>query len=78
MSKLKQGEIITVGSFLGLIGHPNYSYYSSSKHALEEYFKSLRFELNQFNIKISMVEPLFHKTNLINNSVSTHGNIKRL
>lgn len=76
MRKLKQGKIITVGSFLGLIGHPNYSFYSASKHALEGYFKSLRFELNQFNIKISMVEPIFHKTNLVNNSVSTHGTIK--
>jgi short-subunit dehydrogenase len=76
MRNLKQGKIITVGSFLGLIGHPNLSYYSASKHALEGYFKSLRFELNQFNIQISMVEPMFHKTNLINNSISTHGNIK--
>lgn len=76
MRNQKQGKIINVGSFLGLIGHPNLSYYSASKHALEGYFKSLRFELNQFNVKISMVEPLFHKTNLINNSVSTHGNIK--
>jgi short-subunit dehydrogenase len=76
MRNQKKGKIINVSSFLGLIGHPNLSYYSASKHALEGYFKSLRFELNQFNIKISMVEPLFHKTNLINNSVSTHGNIK--
>jgi short-subunit dehydrogenase len=76
MRSLKQGKIITVGSFLGLIGHPNLSYYSASKHALEGYFKSLRFELNQFNIKISMIEPTFHKTNFVNNAVATHVNIK--
>jgi len=76
MRNQRQGKIINVSSFLGLIGHPNLSYYSASKHALEGYFKSLRFELNQFNIKISMVEPMFHKTNLINNSISTHGTIK--
>ncbi|RVT75266.1 SDR family NAD(P)-dependent oxidoreductase [Flavobacterium sufflavum] len=76
MRNLKQGKIITVGSFLGLIGHPNLSYYSASKHALEGYFKSLRFELTQFNIKISMIEPTFHKTNFVNNAVATHGNIK--
>jgi short-subunit dehydrogenase len=76
MRKQKQGKIINVSSFLGLVGHPNLGYYSASKHALEGYFKSLRFEVNPFNIKISMVEPLFHKTNLINNSISTHGNIK--
>lgn len=76
MRNLKQGKIITVGSFLELIGHPNYSYYSASKHALEGYFKSLRFEVNQFNIRISMVEPIVHKTNFFNNAVATHGNIK--
>lgn len=76
MRKLKQGKIITVGSFLGLIGHPNYSFYSASKHALEGYFKSLRFEVNQFNIKISMIEPMVHKTNFFDNAVSTYGNIE--
>ncbi|HEU4790448.1 MAG TPA: SDR family NAD(P)-dependent oxidoreductase [Flavobacterium sp.] len=76
MRNLKQGKIITVGSFLGLIGHPNYSFYSASKHALEGYFKSLRFEVNQFNIKISMVEPMVHKTNFFNNAVATYGNIQ--
>ena len=62
--KQKQGKIITTGSFLGLIGHPNVSYYSASKHALEGYFKSLRFELNQFNIRVSMIEPVYFKTSL--------------
>ncbi|REG99516.1 SDR family NAD(P)-dependent oxidoreductase [Flavobacterium aquicola] len=76
MRNQKEGKIITVGSFLGLIGHPNLSYYSASKHALEGYFKSLRFETHQFNIKISVIEPMFHKTNFINNAVATHGNIK--
>jgi short-subunit dehydrogenase len=76
MRKLRQGKIITVGSFLGLIGHPNLSYYCASKHALEGYFKSLRFEVNQFNVKISMIEPMFHKTNFSHNAVATHGNIK--
>jgi short-subunit dehydrogenase len=70
--KQKQGKIITTGSFLGLIGYPNVSYYSASKHALEGYFKSLRFELNQFNIKISMIEPTFFKTNIGENAIVSH------
>jgi short-subunit dehydrogenase len=45
--KQMQGKIITIGSILGLIGLPNVAYYSASKHALEGYFKSLRFELKQ-------------------------------
>jgi short-subunit dehydrogenase len=68
--KQKHGKIITTGSFLGLIGHPYLSYYAASKHALEGYFKSLRFELNQFNIKVSMIEPMYFKTNLGDNAIT--------
>jgi NAD(P)-dependent dehydrogenase (short-subunit alcohol dehydrogenase family) len=66
----KQGQIITVSSIVGLIGPPNLSFYSASKHAVQGYFKSLRFELNQFNIKVSMVEPVWFKTNLAHNAVA--------
>jgi len=72
----KQGQIITVSSIVGLIGPPNLSYYTASKHAVQGYFKSLRFELDQFNIKVSMVEPVWARTNLGNNAVSVaNGNI---
>jgi short-subunit dehydrogenase len=67
--KQRHGKIITTGSFLGLIGYPNVSYYSASKHALEGYFKSLRFELSQFNIKVSMIEPTFFKTSIGENAI---------
>jgi short-subunit dehydrogenase len=73
--KQKHGQIITVSSIVGLIGPPNLSYYTASKHAVEGYFKSLRFELNQFNIKVSVVEPVWFKTNLGHNAVSSTGNI---
>jgi short-subunit dehydrogenase len=66
----KHGQIITVSSIVGLIGPPNLSYYAASKHAVQGYFKSLRFELDQFNIKVSMVEPVWFKTNLGNHAVS--------
>lgn len=73
--KQKQGKIITIGSIVGLIGLPNVAYYSASKHALEGYFKSLRFELNQFNIKVSMIEPMGFKTNIGENAVTSNGKI---
>ncbi|HDX4010340.1 MULTISPECIES: SDR family NAD(P)-dependent oxidoreductase [Enterobacteriaceae] len=69
--KQQSGQIITVSSIVGLIGPPNLSYYTASKHAVQGYFKSLRFELDQFNIKVSMVEPVWFKTNLGNHSVSS-------
>ncbi|REA64414.1 short-chain dehydrogenase/reductase [Dyadobacter luteus] len=73
--KQKSGQIITVSSIVGLIGPPNLSYYFASKHAIEGYFKSLRFELDQFNIKVSVVEPVWFKTNLSHNAVSSTGSI---
>lgn len=74
--KQKQGKIITVGSILGLVSLPNVAYYAASKHALEGYFKTLRLELNQFNIQVSMVEPSSFRTNIGNSSTAATGDIK--
>ncbi|MDT3405387.1 SDR family NAD(P)-dependent oxidoreductase [Mucilaginibacter terrae] len=74
--KQKDGKIITIGSLLGLVGLPNVSYYAASKHALEGYFKSLRFELAQFNIKVVMVEPMSFKTSIGESGTVAAGTIK--
>lgn len=74
--KNRSGKIITIGSIIGLISLPNVAYYSASKHALEGYFKALRFELNQFNIKVSMVEPMGFKTNIGTSAMVATGDIK--
>lgn len=74
--KQKHGKIITVGSLLGLISLPNVAYYAASKHALEGYFKALRLELNQFNIKVSMVEPSTFKTNISDSATRAKGDIR--
>lgn len=68
--KQKFGKIITVSSIIGLVSFPNTAYYAASKHALEGYFKSLRYELNEFNIEVAMIEPAAFKTNVINNSTA--------
>lgn len=71
----KHGKIITLGSLLGLVGLPYVSYYAASKHALEGYFKSLRFEVNQFNIKVVMIEPMSFKTSIGEGGTVAAGNI---
>ncbi len=73
--KQRFGKIITLGSIMGLLNFPGAAYYGASKHALEGYFKSLRFELNEFNIKVAMVEPMAFKTGIISNSFATEGKI---
>jgi short-subunit dehydrogenase len=64
MRSQRSGKIITISSLIGLIGIPFNSYYSASKHALEGFYKSLRLELRSFNIKVSVIEPGFFKTNI--------------
>ena len=73
--KQQFGKIITVGSIMGLLNFPNAAYYGASKHALEGYFKSLRFELADFNIKVAMVEPMGFKTGIISNAQAAEGKI---
>ena len=68
MRKQRSGKIITIGSLAGLIGVPFESYYAASKHALEGFFKSLRFEVKNFNIHVSVIEPGFFKTNLMSDA----------
>ena len=68
--KQKFGKIITVGSIIGLVAFPNTAYYAASKHALEGYFKALRYELNEFNIIVAMIEPAAFKTSILDNSSS--------
>ena len=73
--KQRFGKIINVSSIVGLLSLPGGAYYSASKHALEGYFRSLRFELNEFNIKVCMVEPMAFKTNIVSNSVVAENKI---
>lgn len=68
--KQKSGKIITVGSIVGLVSFPNAAYYAASKHALEGYFKALRYELHEFNIRVAMIEPSAFKTSIMDNSTS--------
>jgi len=68
--KQKSGKIITVASIAGLVAFPGTGYYSASKHALEGYYKALRYELSDFNIRVAMIEPGSFKTNIMENSSS--------
>lgn len=68
--KERSGKIMTVGSIVGLVSFPNAAYYAASKHALEGYYKALRYELNEFNIHVAMIEPAAFKTSIMDNSYS--------
>jgi short-subunit dehydrogenase len=51
------GLIINFSSIGGLIGLPFQAFYSASKFAIEGFSEALRMEMNQFNIKIVVINP---------------------
>lgn len=58
------GQIINIGSLTGLLALPFCGLYSASKYALEGYTEALRYEVKNFNINVSIVDPSFFRTNL--------------
>lgn len=53
------GHIVNISSLSGLIGTPPSAHYSASKHALEGYSQTMRFEVAQFGVQVVLVEPGF-------------------
>lgn len=66
MRQKKSGKIIFISSLAGLVGVPFHGFYAASKHALEGYCKSLRLELSALGISVSVVQPGYVKTNIVN------------
>lgn len=63
MRKQKSGAIINISSIAGRMGLPGSPAYISSKFALEGLGECLRYELGQFGIKTTLIEPGVIKTN---------------
>ncbi len=64
MRRQRSGHIIMVSSIAGLHGSIIISSYSASKHALEGWSESLRFEVNALGIKVALVEPGSFQTDI--------------
>ncbi len=57
MRQAHRGHIINISSLAGIIGVPYLGMYAASKHALEGYSTSLCYELRQFGLYVSLVQP---------------------
>jgi NAD(P)-dependent dehydrogenase (short-subunit alcohol dehydrogenase family) len=67
MRKQGGGTIINFSSIGGLMGLPFQPFYSASKFAIEGFSEALRMEVNQFNIKVVLINPGdFHTNNSAN------------
>jgi NAD(P)-dependent dehydrogenase (short-subunit alcohol dehydrogenase family) len=67
MRKQRHGTIVNISSLSGRIGFPLTSAYVSSKFALEGLSESMAYEVEQFGIKVILIEPGVIKTNFDNN-----------
>jgi NAD(P)-dependent dehydrogenase (short-subunit alcohol dehydrogenase family) len=53
------GRIINISSIGGIVGYPFSSAYCSTKFALEGLSESMSYEVEQFGIKVILIEPAF-------------------
>ncbi len=66
----KRGIIVNVASVGGRMTFPLYSVYNSTKWAVEGFSESLQFELEQFNIRVKIIEPGPIKTDFYERSAT--------
>jgi short-subunit dehydrogenase len=57
--KKSQGQIVVVSSLAGLTGVPTRTGYAASKHALFGFYDSLRIELRESGVSVTVVAPDF-------------------
>jgi NAD(P)-dependent dehydrogenase (short-subunit alcohol dehydrogenase family) len=67
MRRQKSGRIINVSSIGGIVGYPFSAAYCSTKFALEGLSESLSYEVDQFGIKVILIEPALVISDFHNN-----------
>jgi len=67
MRKQRNGTIVNISSMVGRFGVPLNAAYVSSKFALEGLSESISFELDEFGIKVILVEPGVIQTDFFQN-----------
>ena len=65
MRAAKSGLIINTSSIAGRVSPPFFGTYCATKHALEAYSQSLRYEVAAFGVDVALVEPGPFPSNLL-------------
>jgi short-subunit dehydrogenase len=71
--KNQSGQFVVTTSIVGKIGTPLRSTYAATKHALHGFFDSLRAEIHQYNISVTLICPGFVTTNVSKNALTGDG-----
>ena len=67
MTRNNSGAIVNIGSLAGIIALPDLSFYSASKFAIVGLSEALHYELKQYNIQVSLINPAATNTNIFSN-----------
>jgi NAD(P)-dependent dehydrogenase (short-subunit alcohol dehydrogenase family) len=75
MRKQRSGKIVSTSSLAGIVGQEFCSAYAASKFGLEGWMESLRFEVEPFGIRTTVVEPGFFRTDLLTKESTTYADL---
>ncbi|CAG9797097.1 unnamed protein product [Chironomus riparius] len=70
----RDGKILCIGSVQGKFAIPQRASYSASKHAIQAFCDSLRAEVDEHNVKVTLISPGYISTNFSFNAFTGTGN----
>ena len=73
-----RGRLVGVASLTGLVGVPTRTGYAASKHAMRGFFDSLRIELADEGVSVTMIYPGFVATGIRENATGADGKPARI
>jgi len=68
-----RGRLVAVCSLAGLTGVPTRTAYAASKHAMAGFFNSLRIEIADDGVSVTVVYPGFVATEIATRAIGPHG-----
>ena len=68
MRAQRSGHVFNLSSIAGLIGTAGGSLYCASKHAVEGFSEALSKEVSTFDIKVTLIEPGYFRTDFLDQS----------
>jgi NAD(P)-dependent dehydrogenase (short-subunit alcohol dehydrogenase family) len=75
MREQRSADVIAITSTAGIVGQEFCSAYAASKFGVEGWMESLRFEVEPFGIRTTIVEPGFFRTELLTNESTAYAEL---
>jgi NAD(P)-dependent dehydrogenase (short-subunit alcohol dehydrogenase family) len=76
--KVSHGRIVGVASLTALTGVPTRTGYAASKHAMRGFYDSLRIELEESGVTVTMIYPGFVATGIRENATGADGKAAKI